>query len=290
MTHGLRERARKAVADTLESTPLTGEAKEFVVLAGTYNRPVLAQAVCELINPSSVVLMPVLASIELLHKASVIHDDIQDGDAWRRGAPTAHIRFGIGGALCLADILLSTAFRALRPIELSDYLADAIDLYSDMAAGQWIDIYGASELPISFTDSAAKKSGTLVGCAFKWGARMAGAHSDKINAWHEAGSQLGLAFQVLNDIDNLLGKEDRGNAAGNDISQARHNAITMQIAQGMSRVDLSTALREARLAATDSITRARVALAPVASADTIEILVTNTIGVSNLEWLEVQQL
>lgn len=289
MMDGLRESARGALADALASTPLSQEAQNYVLGAGTYNRPVLTLAVHHMINPSTQVLTPIIAAVEMLHRASVIHDDIQDGDHLRRGAPTAHVVFGVGGALSLADVLLSTAFRLLSPDELQNYLIDAIDLYADMATGQWIDIFGAPPgHSISVTESAAHKSGTLLGCAFKWGARMATTDPVVIGAWHEAGSELGLAFQIMNDIDNALGNEERGNLAARDIAQTRHNSITMQEADKAGVFHLATAVDHARREASDSIIRASRALAPVAAPGMIELLVMSTIGVPNLDWLRAQ--
>jgi geranylgeranyl diphosphate synthase type II len=179
------------------------------------------------------VALPAACAIEFIHTYSLIHDDLpaMDDDSLRRGQPTNHIVHGEGMAILAGDGLLTEAFalmarepqdpklapRKLRAIGVVASAAGAVG----MVGGQAIDLLAVGSASSfdadSLQDMHARKTGALIRAAATSGAVMAGASDDLIRAVEEYGRQVGLAFQIVDDILDVEGEARHlGKTAGKD--------------------------------------------------------------------------
>jgi geranylgeranyl diphosphate synthase type II len=203
-------------------------------------RPVLTLAAAEAVAGSAVgaeqaiaAALPAACAVELIHTYSLIHDDLpsMDDDSLRRGRPTNHIVHGEGMAILAGDGLLTEAFALLaaeprdaslaaRKILTIETIASAAGVCG-MVGGQAIDLLavGASSRfdALSLQDMHARKTGALIRASAVAGAIMGGGSDASIASVEEYGRQLGLAFQIVDDILDVEGDaRDLGKTAGKD--------------------------------------------------------------------------
>lgn len=170
------------------------------------------------------------AALELMHCASLVHDDLPafDGAGTRRGKPSVHVAFGEPLAVLAGDALIVMAFETLlrhsktRPATLGPLMAiliEAVGAPRGIVAGQaW-----ESEPKINLAAYHQSKTGALFIAAAMSGAAAAGADPAP---WRLLGSRLGEAYQVADDLrDVLLGEESLGKPAGQDAAHARPSAV-----------------------------------------------------------------
>ncbi|MBI5544001.1 MAG: polyprenyl synthetase family protein [Deltaproteobacteria bacterium] len=155
-------------------------------------------------------LEDVAAAAELIHGASLLHDDVVDGAAVRRRRPTANARWGNAVAVLAGDWLLSTAFALLhahpRPIT-----TGAIEVVGEMsrAASEELEVRGRLDLPLQAWRSIAEgKTGTLFAWCGRSAAHLAG-RDDLVVPFSTFGRRLGVAFQLADDLKDLAGGEGK---------------------------------------------------------------------------------
>ena len=169
------------------------------------------------------------AAIELLHCASLVHDDLPcfDDAGTRRGRPSVHIAFGQALAVLAGDALIVAAFETLtvgtsraprRLPALARTIARAVGMPGGIAAGQaW-----ESEPSVDLAAYQRAKTGALFAAATVAGAAAAGVQPEP---WHTLGERLGEAYQVADDIgDVLAGEAELGKPIGRDSALGRPNA------------------------------------------------------------------
>jgi geranylgeranyl diphosphate synthase type II len=182
--------------------------------------------------------MPAACAIEFIHTYSLVHDDLpaMDDDTLRRGRPTAHVVFGEGVAILAGDGLLTEAFhllareprddqgrlaaRRLRTIEIIARAAGA----GGMVGGQALDLQAseASSGADALREMHARKTGALIRAAGCAGAVMAGAPDATVEAIDRYGAELGLAFQIVDDIlDVEASSAAIGKTAGKDAAAGK---------------------------------------------------------------------
>lgn len=203
-------------------------------------RPILTLAAAEAVAGVSAstehaiaAALPAACALELIHTYSLIHDDLpaMDDDSLRRGRPTNHIVHGEGIAILAGDGLLTEAFallaseprdpslaaRKIRAIQVVALAAGACG----MVGGQAIDLQAVGSARTfdepSLQDMHARKTGALIQAAAVSGAIMGGGADESIRAVEEYGRQLGLAFQIVDDILDVEGDAQAlGKTAGKD--------------------------------------------------------------------------
>jgi geranylgeranyl diphosphate synthase type II len=197
-------------------------------------------------------IMDVACSLEMIHTYSLIHDDLPalDNDDLRRGRPTSHKVFGEAMAILAGDALLTHAFVVLGAIgdaRLVHELATASGTVGGMIAGQVHDIEGERQPPTAeLLDRIHRaKTGALLRASVRMGAIHAGADGAQLDALSRYGEHIGLAFQIVDDLlDVLQTSEQLGKTAGKDVAQ---NKITFPAVYG---IDASRDMAEGeRLAA-----------------------------------------
>ena len=240
----MKERAR-AVDEALErSLPPESAPPETVhktmrysVFAGGKRlRPVLVIAGAEAVGGAMGDVMPTACALELIHTYSLVHDDLpaMDDDDFRRGRPTSHKVFGDAMAILAGDGLLTLAFRLLaenlRPgmdgRVLRDVLVEVAEAAGTggMVGGQVADLEaeGRQVTPEALDYIHLHKTAALIRASIRSGAALCGATPAQLQALAVAGTSLGLAFQIVDDILDVTGTtEQLGKTAGKDQAQQK---------------------------------------------------------------------
>lgn len=201
-------------------------------------RPILCLAAAEAVGGDLAPAMPVACALELIHSYSLIHDDLpsMDNDDFRRGKPTCHKVFGENIAILAGDALLTEAFALLsmsekvmfsaeRRLAIIQEIAHAAGI-GGMVGGQALDVIsektGADEIILQ--EIHRRKTAALIVAAVKSGAMIFNAGKEKIQSLIEYGMNVGLAFQIADDILNVEGdRELMGKGTGSD---AARNKLT----------------------------------------------------------------
>ncbi|PRH79794.1 polyprenyl synthetase [Streptomyces solincola] len=190
-------------------------------------RPALVLAAARALGGDPRAAVRAAAAVELAHNFTLLHDDIVDQDATRRGRATAWAVFGIPDALIAGDAMLALALRMLaegpHPAApaASGRLADCV---IELCAGQQDDCAFEDRAPDEVTldeclAMATAKTGALLGCSCAVGALFAGAGPDDVAALDAFGREAGLAFQLIDDLIGIWGDPARtGKPAGADLA------------------------------------------------------------------------
>ena len=240
----MKERTR-AVDEALERSlpPETAppetvhRAMRYSVFAGGKRlRPVLVIAGAEAVGGAMDDVMPTACAMELIHTYSLVHDDLpaMDDDDFRRGRPTSHKVFGDAMAILAGYGLLTLAFRLLaenlRPgmdgRVLRDVLVEVAEAAGTggMVGGQVADLEaeGRHVTPEALDYIHLHKTAALIRASIRSGAALCGATPAQLQALAVAGTSLGLAFQIVDDILDVTGTtEQLGKTAGKDQVQQK---------------------------------------------------------------------
>jgi geranylgeranyl diphosphate synthase type II len=162
-------------------------------------RPVLCLAVAEVNGASIESALPAAAALELVHTFSLVHDDLpaMDDDDERRGRPSAHVAFGEGVALLAGDALLAEALRLALTYESADVARDLVDATVGMIGGQYRDITGNDG---DLEALHRLKTGKLFVAAVRLGLDVAAVPTEERRPWLAFGDEVGLLFQVVDDL------------------------------------------------------------------------------------------
>lgn len=225
---------QKSVADAMRYSVQAG---------GKRIRPVLTLEVCRMLGGEVRKALPFACAVEFIHSYSLIHDDLpcMDDDDMRRGKPSCHVAFGESTALLAGDGLLTRAFEVaanaprthgtgcaetVRAISVLAHLAGV----HGMIGGQVIDLESEGreiEYPV-LHQMHLLKTGALIKAACQMGAAAADASDDDFDKIGEFADALGLAFQICDDILDVVGEESElGKPVGSDEQQHKTSFITL---------------------------------------------------------------
>ncbi|MPZ24789.1 MAG: polyprenyl synthetase family protein, partial [Dehalococcoidia bacterium] len=189
-------------------------------------RPVACLLSCEALGGNFERALPAAAAIELVHNFSLVHDDIQDGDEERRGRPTVWKLWGAAQAINAGDLLWALANRVLaRATWPAAAVAAGMEALNDaalrMIEGQYLDLAFEGQTGVGVDDYLAmtgRKTGALFGAALELGALAAGADNRARDSLRESGENLGVSFQIHDDVLGIWGDSAlTGKSARNDI-------------------------------------------------------------------------
>ncbi len=205
------------------------EAMRYSLLAGGKRlRPALTQAFCELCGGNAEEALPFGAAIEMVHTYSLIHDDLpcMDNDDLRRGKPTNHRVYGEATAVLAGDALLTAAFSQLAKAKLpAERIVEAVRVLSlcagelGMVGGQVLDMDAEARecTEQEVYDIQSRKTGALISAACQLGVIAAGGSEKQQAAASAYAESLGLAFQIEDDILDVVGDAQKlGKAVGVD--------------------------------------------------------------------------
>ena len=218
-------------------------------------------------------------AIEAFHKASLIHDDIEDDDAFRYGAPTLHRQYGVGPAINVGDYLVGLGYRlvsrerkALGAETAADILDKLADAHLKLSEGQgaellWRDAADKALTPLDALKIYALKTAPAFEAALYGGVRLAGPAEKYEKTVADFSRHLGVAFQVLNDLKDWAGDENNKLVSGQDVLAARPTLLLALALEGLpegGRAELLGLISAARehdspddTAAADTVERVR---------------------------------
>ena len=203
------------------------EAMRYSALApGKRLRPALAMAAAESLGEACDAVLNAACAIEMIHAFSLIHDDLPaiDNDALRRGRPTCHVVYGEAVAILAGDALFSFAFSTMAGLDAEPARVVAamrsLTLATDrLVAGETLDVLSEGR-PVeaeTLLRIHSEKTGALIAAATEIGGIVGGGSPEAVEALRVYGEQVGLAFQIADDILNETGTaEQLGKAAGSD--------------------------------------------------------------------------
>jgi geranylgeranyl diphosphate synthase type II len=218
--------------------PLLHRAMHYSVFAGGKRiRPILHLGIVDAAGGDIEACVPFACALELIHTYSLIHDDLpaMDDDDLRRGKPTNHVVFGEAMAVLAGDALLTEAFRLMCREEILQRVDPAALLRAvyelahaagsqGMVGGQAMDIdsEGKDVEPEILDYIHAHKTGALIRASVRTGAILSGVSSEVLDSLSRYGEALGLAFQIRDDLLNVVGDIERlGKAVGTDASRGK---------------------------------------------------------------------
>ena len=235
------------------------EAMRYSLLAGGKRiRPVLCLATARALGLEPRELLPIAASLELIHTYSLIHDDLpaMDDDDLRRGRPTSHVAHGEDVAILAGDALFAEAVRLAceqrgepdRVLAAVREIAAATGV-DGMVGGQYVDVVGGGEDPDSLRMLHSLKTGRLIAASVGSALELAGRSGEDAAPYRRFAAELGLLFQIVDDILDVTGSDaELGKPSGSD---ERHGKVTYVSLYGLER---------ARELAADSHRKANAAL------------------------------
>jgi len=254
--------------------PGTGGLQTVVAEAMTYActdggkriRPVLVMEFCRLCGGDPEAALPFAAALEMIHSYSLVHDDLpcMDNSPMRRGRPSTHAVYGETMALLAGDGLLNLAFETVlkpahrgtlpseRVLGAASALADASGI-DGMVGGQVIDLQSeGKEIDLSVLEELQRgKTAALLIAACVMGARLAGATPAQEQAARIFGENIGLSFQIVDDIlDVTATAEALGKPVGSDSENEKNTYVSLL---GLDEARVLAAQRtDAALAALDA--------------------------------------
>jgi geranylgeranyl diphosphate synthase type II len=186
----------------LALTPELGaqqDSMRYALEGGKRIRAVICLATAEAAGTEPEAALPAAAALELVHAFSLVHDDLPalDDDDERRGRPSAHVAFGEGVALLAGDGLLAEAFRLALSYPTAGPARELAEATLGMIGGQYLDITGAD---VDLAELHRLKTGRLFAAAVGLGLQVAGVPEAEQAPWRAFGEELGLLFQVVDDI------------------------------------------------------------------------------------------
>lgn len=250
-----------------ESDTLWGSELYSLTAGGKRIRPYLVLEFCRLFGGSEAAAMPFACAVEMMHTFSLIHDDLpcMDDDDLRRGRPTNHKVFGEANAVLAGDGLLTAAFETMlapgqklppeRVLEAAGILARAAG-GRGMVGGQVLDMAGEGRaLGLTEVEELQRlKTGALIRAAVEMGCAVAGGAEEQREALCRYADCLGLAFQIQDDILDVVGDEATlGKPIGSDVRSDKTTFVALK------------GLADCRILVAELTDRAVEALAPFGS-------------------------
>lgn len=206
--------------------------KHLLDSGGKRLRPLITLFVSDLFTGNISNALPASAALEIFHNFTLAHDDIMDNSLMRRGKKTINSKWDDNTAILSGDVMLIISYEILNKYDDSKYLLLSKQLTETsrlVCEGQQNDMDFSREKNISEDDyfkMIENKTAVLIGCSFMFGAIVSELNSKEINALYEVGKNLGLAFQLEDDLLDCFGDESKfGKKIGGDIIQKKKTLL-----------------------------------------------------------------
>jgi geranylgeranyl diphosphate synthase type II len=210
---------------------LLEEALRYSLLGGGKRiRPVLCLATGEALGRDPVELLPAGCSLELVHTFSLVHDDLPalDDDDLRRGQPSSHVRFGEDVAILAGDALLAEAFRLALRYPSPDVARELAEATLGMIGGQYLDVTGDGVDADGLRRLHALKTGRLLRAGVTTATAVVGLSEAERAPWRAFGDELGVLFQIVDDILDATGTaEELGKTPGKDEAAGKVTYVSL---------------------------------------------------------------
>jgi len=193
-------------------------------MSGKKLRPAMVLLSYNLFSDNIEQALPAAMAIEVFHNFTLLHDDIMDKSSLRRGNPTVHKKFGENAAILSGDVMAFISFRYLLKSK-TTRMDGLLKLFTETAIqvceGQQYDMDFENRPDVmekEYLEMIRLKTAVLIACSFKSGALLAGAGAKTATALYNLGINMGMAFQLQDDLLDTFGDESSfGKKIGNDI-------------------------------------------------------------------------
>jgi len=208
-----------------KNKPLYEAVRHIMQLKGKRFRPLLLLQANDLFFGNIKEALPAALAIEVFHNFSLVHDDIMDEAALRRGKPTVHKTYGTNNAIIAGDMMLCHAYELLSRSS-QEVLSQLLDVFNKAAIaimeGQHLDMEFETRSEITeeeYLDMIWKKTSVLLAASLQMGAILANTTEKDQKAIYNFGRNLGLMFQIKDDLLDTYGSQQVGKRIGGDIIQ-----------------------------------------------------------------------
>ena len=265
----LRERRSDVAYIGADYAELTAALEEFVLRGGKRLRPAFAywgwRAVADPIvqDPVDPSILRLFSALELLHACALVHDDVIDASATRRGLPTVHRlfadkhrrsnwhgsseQFGMSAAILLGDLALVWADDIVATTDLPVDAHQRVRrvwaaIRTEVLGGQYLDIVaessGAESVASAMTVNIYKTASYTISRPLQFGAAAAADRPDVLAAFHELGTSLGVAFQLRDDVLGVFGDPAvTGKPSGDDLRSGKRTVLLAEAVERAEKVD-----------------------------------------------------
>ncbi|QLJ53280.1 MAG: Geranylgeranyl diphosphate synthase [Candidatus Fermentimicrarchaeum limneticum] len=228
----------KVIPRNKEPQAVYGVIWDLLGRGGKRFRPVMCMLSCEAVGGDSKKLLPIAASIEMFHNFTLSHDDIEDDSEMRRGKPCLHKIYGVPLAVNAGDGLFAMVWETSLLLEMSPkkiFESQKIlsDTFRRVLEGQGIEIewYRKNTFDVTeedYLNMVAGKTGALIAASCDVGAFLGGGKKRQRRILREFGNAVGIAFQIQDDVLNIVGKEEKyGKEIGGDISEGKRTLLVI---------------------------------------------------------------
>jgi len=223
------------------SLPLYDPVNYIMQLGGKRIRPSLVFIANDLFKGDANKAGSLALGVEVFHNFTLLHDDIMDKAPLRRGQATVHEKWSENAAILSGDVMFAQAFQLIGKCD-SAIQSEVASLFGQTAVevceGQQLDMDFEKRNDVSipeYIEMIRLKTSVLIGCALKMGALCAGAKEDEANHLYNFGVNLGIAFQIQDDILDVFGEQDLvGKQKGGDIIANKKTFLLLQALEDAS--------------------------------------------------------
>ncbi len=217
--------------------PLVGQVSRYIIAAGGKRlRPALLLLICGALGYKGTQRFNLAAVVEFIHTATLLHDDVVDASALRRGNATANETFGNPASVLVGDFLYSRAFQMMvdaKSMRIMEVLADATNIIAEGEVMQLMNMHNAALDEAGYLHVIRSKTAKLFEASARVGAILAGADPVTEAACASFGQALGTAFQVIDDVLDYTGDATlMGKNLGDDL---REGKTTLPLIAAMQR-------------------------------------------------------
>lgn len=231
----------KQFADIFETAlshenPLLGMALEHLKKrAGKRMRPVLVLLCARLTGRVNDAVLNAAAALELLHTASLVHDDVVDESDTRRGQLSVNALSGNKVAVLVGDYLLSVALQLAAKTQNTEVVGVVAQLGQTLADGELLQLANTKKQELSeasYYEVIRKKTASLFSACAQVGAILAGGSGEEVERMRRFGQLVGMCFQLRDDIFDFDDKADTGKPAGNDMKEGK---LTLPVIHALNK-------------------------------------------------------
>ena len=215
--------------------------------AGKRLRGMLVLLSCEAVGGNADQALDAAAAIELLHNFTLVHDDVMDNAAVRRGKQTIHTKWDSNIAILAGDLMIAHAYQSLLKTE-APHIEQIIEIFTqafiDVCAGQALDKAYERRSTVgmsAYRSMIEKKTAAMIASSCEIGARIGGGTDKEVMTLREFGNNLGIAFQIQDDLLDIIGDEEEfGKRIGGDVMEGKKTFLLVKALKKASARDRTT--------------------------------------------------
>ncbi len=221
------EAANQFISTELKSDiPLINELVDYIIQCGGKRiRPLIVLLSAKAFNHTQNHHIELAAAIELIHTATLLHDDVVDSSALRRGRDTAHMIWGSEASVLVGDFLYSRAFQLivkLQNLEILNFFSNATNLIAEGEILQLINCHQPDTTEAAYFEVIHRKTAKLFEVAAQTGTALSPYTTAQMHAMQQYGMQLGIAYQLIDDaLDYSSTADEMGKNMGDDLAEGK---------------------------------------------------------------------